>query len=156
MNRLLRILFVAAVALLATASCSGSSMASGVMRANNLDKERAAEAARLTWPPGVAVPTFPPAPAEQYGKGVRYDVGLGASEADQAWFCAWSKEWLDTRSSDSTRAASALEQLGQITSMPIWPFLGGGQQDLTDALDKAELGDPSQIVVWRQGFECQG
>lgn len=132
----------------------GSAASTGFVGHSDLDTERSAEAASLSWPPGVAVPTFAPAPDQQQGKNVEYQVGLGASEADQAWFCAWSREWLDTRTADSTRASAALGQLRSITKLPIWSNLGTGQQDMQAALDKAALGDPAPITTFRQYFEC--
>jgi hypothetical protein len=93
-------------------------------------------------------------PASQGGSD--FQTGFGKTEADQAWFCAWSKAWLDTRSADRTEADAALAQLSGIVKLEIWSTLGGGQQSMSDDIDRAKLGDPTGIAGWREAFQCPG
>ncbi len=149
---LLRVLLVVGVVLAATGcSTASSSSTPGWIGASDYEKERAAEAARLQWPNG-APASFGPAQQEYQGVRMSYQSGAGATDADQAWFCAWSKEWLDGRTADANNANTALTQLEGITKLAIWPNLMGGQQGMSDALDKAKLGDPSGILQTRQYF----
>jgi hypothetical protein len=141
------------VALLVAASSCRSSQ-SEFLTASDEAKERSSEIQSLSWPPGAPLPSFAPTPTEIAGKRVTFQVGFGRSEADQAWFCAWSKDWLDNRMSDIDRADRALSELDNIDKLTIWGDLGGGQHSMADAIAKAKLGDPEPIQSWREMFCC--
>jgi hypothetical protein len=140
------------LAAMVVGACGGSSDP-GFMSEAQKNQERDAEMQTLAWPSGEPMPTFLAPPASQ-GK-TQYQTGLGKTEADQAWFCAWSKVWLDSRK-DKATADAALSRIGGIVNMEIWTTLGGGQQSLSDAIDRAKLGDPTGITSWRDSFQCDG
>jgi hypothetical protein len=144
---------IAAVAILFV-GCGSPSSDPDFMSEQQMNRERAAEIQALSWPSNQPMPSFPGLPSSQGA--TEFQKGFGQTEADQAWFCAWSKEWLDTRSSHKSQADAALAQLTGIVNLEIWPTLGGGQQSMQDALDRARLGDPTGIVSWRRDFPCPG
>jgi hypothetical protein len=143
-----------AVALAAIVVVGCGSSSSEFMSEDQKDQERATEIQALSWPSNEPMPSFDGLPSSQHE--TMFQKGFGQTEADQAWFCAWSKSWLDTRTSDKRGADAALAQLDGIKSLEIWPTLGGGQQSMSDDLDRAKLGDPTGIVGWRESFQCSG
>jgi hypothetical protein len=98
----------------------------------------------LTWP-GNVLPTAKPMNTDTTGS---YEVGAGEGDAVAKWECAWSKEYLDNRSTYPAAAKLALKQYATIRQMPVWhrAYSDPHTQDVTnDAISKAELGDPSVI-----------
>jgi hypothetical protein len=129
---------VLAAAMLGTSAC-GSAKATPTPAPQFVDGTGAAteydtEMAGLTFPTGYAVPTFAVEPGW-------YGVGVGMTSADFRYVCAWYDEWLRVRAGDPAAAATAIEHLSAVGSMPLWANIDpGGQQAITAAIEQMKLG----------------
>jgi hypothetical protein len=136
---------------LALAGCSSPSAPSpSAMSRIQEQTERSAEVDRLAWPDDAAPTGF-----AEYPEGAIFQAGVGANQADIAWICAWSREWLATRDVDTYAAAKAIGQLEQIESLPLWANLDRrGQDALIDAVSQARSGDAAALISQRQALAC--
>jgi hypothetical protein len=108
-----------------------------------------AEYGALTWPPGVSLATF--SPTAEY----RFQVGVGRNHVDTQWVCAWSKDWLDTRTTDPTRAAADLKTLDGVQSLTLWKNMDApGRSHMLDIFAKAQLGDADPMIAFRSELSC--
>lgn len=112
--------------------------------------EASAEAASISWPPGASV-AWPVAPSSP----TLYQPGVGTTEVDFAWACAWSKEWIVASTTDPARAENALRQLDGFKDLPVWSRWDEAGRNLTlDAISRARLGDPAPMQRLRSILAC--
>lgn len=147
-ERLSKLLLCVAISLLVVmlAGCSTSldsdTNARGFTDFAAVEKEYLTSIENLNWPEGVTLPDT----LEGEDTGASFQVGYGDTRASNLWEYTWMKEWLDTYSTDSERAAIALEELEKAFAMP---YMGTDRCDdatrnyLRSNIDKAKLGDPS-------------
>lgn len=67
---------------------------------------------------GLELPAGYKFPAQSSGvddPGVNYGEGVGAGDAVFYWYCAWSKEWLELRTTDPESAEYALAMVASVT-----------------------------------------
>lgn len=100
--------------------------------------QRVAES--LEWPEGVTPPD------QSYESG-NYQAGVGEGDAVMAWNCAWGLEWLDSRNSDPDAADYALEMYASVVETRTFQqyFDTPLQEHVVEVIERAELGDPSQL-----------
>jgi len=103
------------------------------------------EAAQTSMPlaPGDLYPPFP----DGYDKSGRYQAMYGQVIAFGVYQCSWESEWLTTRTTDSDRASTALSVLLKIPENIVFvqTYDSSLQTVMTDAYNKASLGDPSGV-----------
>jgi hypothetical protein len=145
-----QIAFLFTIALLAAGCSAGAVQPPAIGQGSDMVNERNEEVARLSWPSGAGSPSFAP-----YPSGFMFEKGVGSNQADIAWVCAWSREWLATRSSDPTRANHALNELGLLETLPFYANLeASGRLALMDAIGAARSGDPEPLITQRTGLDC--
>jgi len=105
--------------------------------------EYTAAQATLPLAPGDNYPPFP----DGYDKNGQYEAMYGQSIAFGVYMCSWEQEWLDTRSTDTSRADKALSVLQSMPDNVIFQktYDDSLRSDISDAIDKAALGDPSDV-----------
>lgn len=131
-----------------TGCSSGGGTEGGFTSRDEINDSFRGSISELQFPPGTTPPTAVPG-IDADPAGTSYQKTYGDTRAHYVWQCAWEKEWLDTRATDPSAAAAALEQLGKAPAMP---YLADPQRtdDATrrmfrENLDKAALGDPSAM-----------
>lgn len=166
LRTLLLIVIVAAGALASVVACDSSGESGGesetivpaeVDQRDLSFEEYVAEyrsaAAKLTLPPGQQWPDPIKPPLEPAVPGgppldTVYEPGAGVQLADNEWFCAWLREWLDSRGKDLAREAAALDELGHVNERQMY-IKNESVQDLFDeTVEKAALGDPTLATEW--------
>lgn len=148
----LRVLLLFAVGFLATGgiavALNGASKPPTDMQA-----EYRQALARLSFPPGSSPRLSDPA-AGQVGS---FEPGTGAVDAGNAWFCAWTIEWSDHRSSDPARASRALAELANAYPDGLF-WLTLYKPDgaaLKGEVDRAIAGDGSALAQEINDFGCK-
>ncbi|MDO8964133.1 MAG: hypothetical protein Q7W30_06515 [Coriobacteriia bacterium] len=129
---------------IAVTGCSGATAGSPKL----LD-ETGYKQARTTIQGEYALPasfrwTDPPAQEQ----GTKYEEGVARAEVESYWVVAWETEWLEQRGKDPARAAKALDILrNKVPKSRLMTEYSDEsvRRIYTDALAKAELGDPSGI-----------
>lgn len=131
----------------------GASEAGDVLGYDEMLEEMFAARDGLEVPPGAEWPDPPPEPEPQPDsegvlRGTSYEVGLGRSVAEGAWFCLWSEEWLEQRGVDPERESRALEMMLRLQELDYYQqdLAPAAQERYDDLLQQAELGDPSGIA----------
>jgi hypothetical protein len=91
--------------------------------------EFAREVRRLDWPVASQRPKLPPIHRDTI-----YEVGVGKSDAQSAWLCAWEVDFLDARSvGDADRALVALSAAKSVRRLQLWDAY---ETELRDAVDR--------------------
>ncbi len=153
-RRIACLITVVLLLVVATGACGSSSSQPQFNSESGREAEQSAEIAKLAWPPEAPMPSFARPPISQ--RETNYELGFGTTEADFAWFCSWSQEWLDTRTTNSKRATDALSKLDGIVHLEAWTTLDpDGQQPMLDAISRARLGDAGAMQSIRRSLSCQ-
>ena len=89
---------------------------------------------------------YPPAPfGDEDGI---YESGYGTSVVVSTWNCAWGREYLELRGSDSAGAAAALEQFASLMDTEAYDLYydaASVHPVFESAVENARLGDPSLV-----------
>ncbi|SPB30148.1 hypothetical protein MAJHIDBO_00444 [Propionibacterium freudenreichii subsp. shermanii] len=146
--------FVAALgcALVLTGCSSGQK--SGNLDGVAVSEEFSREAASLSWPDGFPIPSpryqemdHPTVPGRSPG---RAQPGVGMSDADSAWFCAWEEYYL---ADPSTNAERAVENMRKLRGLHVYQAAGndGTRAFYDNIINSAELGDAGLVQRSVQG-----
>jgi len=124
-------------------SAQQTSTNDGFMTYSQLVAQYEAAQASMPLAPGAKYPPFP----DGYDKSGLYQAMYGQSIAFGVYQCSWESEWLNTRATDSARASTALSVLLKIPENIVFvqTYDASLQTVMTDAYNKASLGDPSGV-----------
>ncbi len=138
---------VAVVATTAVACNSHGGVDAGHLSYEQYDSEYKREAAKLTLPAGTSWPAHAQAYAAPPGHSLTYEPGVGVGNADQFWFCAWSRAWLKAPDKSLPEAQNALKALSGVRNTALYGKSSGAsdRQLYDDELAKAALGDAGPL-----------
>ncbi|AJQ89817.1 Hypothetical protein RM25_0082 [Propionibacterium freudenreichii subsp. freudenreichii] len=127
------------VSLLAVGGCSRSHDDNS-MDGFQTEAEYNAEAASLAWPPGRSAPS----PWHHLETDVHNEKGVGVTDADRQWLCAWEVHYLED---PATRGGSALAELKKFKGLHAYTkaYDVSAKESFDKALGSLELGDAGPL-----------
>ncbi|MGH4029427.1 hypothetical protein ACQB60_10890 [Actinomycetota bacterium Odt1-20B] len=136
---------------LGSAACGGSSdgdTPKDALTAKQTIAEYRHETSKLTlapgwkWAPGS---TFFKEKSEEDGAPIVYERGSGVSRAGGYWYCSWISRVVSSDLTEEQRSAALKKALGVRKTGYFKQAHPSTKSSINDALDKAELGDVSEV-----------
>jgi hypothetical protein len=139
----LRCLAAGSLALLLSCSTAGPQPDTKTVSYDGMVAEYRDATVRMSLPSGA---TWPERPVPRQPD-ARYERGLGTTEAETHWFCAWQREWLDQRERDEARARTALDTMETVrdTQMYRVAYDDTVRSTVDNQLRAARAGDPEPV-----------